>query len=226
IRQSCSPAATPGRRQRAYPAVLWQVVQLCVELLDEDAIPVDPASLASYAELFEQHGAGAHPLPESDDRAMTLRVGDRVLRLTSVRDLLEHTVALLDEHGIDAEPALPWLMGRTRHLVGHAPFHSNGTPFIVPMPIGKYVFEGHLARAQALAEVIRFLSNFGLEVSSPDIEQPRRDEVDEPDELPRDDGDQDDDGTSEAEHTPNLSIQVAPPAQDELIPVEGSTVRR
>src|SRR5690606_363057 len=121
----------PGRRQRPYPAALWQVVQLCAELLAEDAIPVEPATLASFAELFEQHGAA--PISDTDDRAMKLRVGDQELRPSSVRELFEHAMALLAERGIDPRPALPWLMGRTRYMVAKEPVHANGTPFALPM---------------------------------------------------------------------------------------------
>lgn len=214
-----------GRRQRTYPAPLWQIVQLCAELLADDAVPVEAAELARYAELFDQQQPGTHTLADTDDRAMRLRIGEHELRGANVRELLEQTMAWLDERGVDPKPAIPWLMGRTRFLVNHEPYHQNGTPFTLPMPIASYVFEGNLARAQALAEVIRFLAHFSIDASSPDIEQPRteEEEADDVDVAEHDDDDSDTDGP---EPGTTLSIDVYPPGHDQPITVSGPTVRR
>jgi hypothetical protein len=215
-----------GRRPRLHPAPLWQIVQLCAELLADDAVPVEPAALANYAELFEQHGPDARTLAVTDDRAMVLRVNGRELRPSSVRDLFDQVMALLDKLNIDPDKAIPWPLGRTRFLFSTEPEHANGTPFKVPMQIGELWFEGNLARAQALAEVIRFLAFLGVDGSSPDIEQPRREgDSDDHEEEEAESDDADDESTA-SDRTPTLSIEVAAPGQAELLTVQGPTVRR
>lgn len=223
----------PGRRSRGrFPAPLWRVVRLCADLLADDGIGIDEAELEAYADLFDHGAAPSDSEAGDDDGAMLLRVGKDELRPTSVRELFERVMQWLDAHGIDPSPAVPMLIGRTRHLVDREGVHGNGTPFKVPMQIGGLVFEGNFRRVRALAEIIRFLGQLGQDASSPELEQPSQADADIElsralTELGPDSSEAPDEEVGSGE---GLAIDIYPPGQqpgtDAPVTVHGATVRR
>lgn len=203
------------------PIQALEIVKLCATLLQDDGVPVSDADLDQYKVLFDLEGTSTPDQADSED-SMQLLVGDRVLRPRNVRDLFKQLMATLVERKVDFISALPWTLGRSRYLAAQEPLHSNGTPFKNPIQVGSVAFEGNVGRVQALSETIRLLAHFGIEASSPDIEQPRS----EPDTV-EDVVESDDEDESESEVPEDApTLLVCPPGSDESFRVTGPTVRR
>lgn len=218
-------------RRKGYPAALRQLVDLCAKLLTDDGLPLPRGMLDAYADLYADE-AGAVAASEDEGSDMVLRVGDDELRGRSVRDLLTQAWELTVVRDCDTDKVVPMLMGKSRYLVARTPEHSNGTPFKIPIHVDDVVFEGNLKRSQALAEAIRLLRHLGLNASSPEIQPPREDEVDEDEAEPASpptalaSGEDDDQHEDDEEGSSGLVLELTVPGADESTRIEGPTVRR
>lgn len=202
----------PRKRNAELPAPLWRLIKLCADLLEEDGFVFPAGEIEDFADLFATDVSEASPPTEDDGGAMTLFIGGEAGRPSSVRQLFEFVVARLGELGIDPTPAVPLLIGKTRYLVAREPRHANGTPFAVPFELGDLYFEGNLTRAQALAEVIRFLQVLGIEANSPEVLLEAEAEiVDEP--------------TTDDDEQGALVIQVFASGSTEATTIHGPNVR-
>lgn len=217
--------AQKGRR-KGYPAPIRELVELCVELLADDGLSLGERELDSYSDLYLDDSE-VRVVAEDEGSDMILRVGDDELRGRSVRDLLTQVWELVIARGVDTSAVVPMLMGKTRYLVARTPAHANGTPFTIPIEVGEVVFEGNLKRNQALAEAIRLLRRLGLDASSPEIQPPREDEVDEDeDEVASSEASAVIDGDDGDRKRSELMIEITAPGADAPTRIEGPTVRR
>lgn len=206
-----------ARGQRKHPEAVWQLVLLCHDLLIDNGFPFPRNELDAYRELFEvetaERAAAVTARDADDESDLTLRINDREIHAASVRQLLEQVWQEIQRQRIDVSSAIPFLIGKTRHLVNRTPVHANGSPFAVPIDLGAMFFEGNLTRAQALNESIRFLSQLGVVALSPNIEAEYSDDEEESLES-----------TSTDTGEWGVGIEIHEP--DGVTQVKGSTVRK
>ncbi len=221
--------AKRGRR-RGYPAPMRRLVELCAELLADDGLALAEGELEGYDDLFSDEDRSLVEDEEvvGDDDDMILHIGDDELRANSVRDLLTQVWELITTRDLDTEAVVPLLLGKTRYLLARRPEHANGTPFAIPIAVGDVVFEGSMTRDRALAEAIRLLHRLDIEASSPTVEPPREDSVDEleEEEEGHQTGVSDDEEEASEDTCAELMIELTPPGSDEATRIEGTTVRR
>lgn len=215
-----------SRPKRGYPEEVWRLVGLCVSLLIDDGLVVDNEEVESYRAMFDagDPSASGQSMAAEEGEAMLIKIGDDELRPTSVRHLLEETWGIVLKRGIDPNPVLPHLMGKSRYLVSRKPVHANGTSFAVPCKIGSVYFECNLTRAQAVAEVIRLLRLLGVVASSPDVEPPRDlEEVADAVELVPEDTDRSEISVTAVEGS---ALRVYGAAGERSVMITGPSVRR
>lgn len=163
--------SAPPRKK--YPEFMWQLVSLCSSLLTDDGFHIE-SDLDEYRPYFEDpllDQSEEHLYEQSDDATeLTLVVNDREIRAASVRELLVRVWSEIHAQKIDVSGSIPFFIGRTRYLVNWQPAHDNGAPFAVPIHVDDVYFEGNLTRAQALNEILRFLTQAGAEALSSNVE--------------------------------------------------------
>ncbi|MCY1073397.1 hypothetical protein [Archangium lansingense] len=212
ILQQLEKTASPRRK---HPELVWKLVSLCGKLLSDDGFPELQSEVQALRSCFEDVGTQQGPDDErsADDALseLSLQINGRDVQAPTVRALLEQVWKELQAQNIDVSASVPFLIGKTRYLVSDRPFHANGKPFVIPIPLGGYVFEGSLTRAQALNEIIRFLEKSGVKATSSNVEV----EYESSEEAL-------DDSTSESDERLGIIIRDATGAEEE---VSGPTVR-
>jgi hypothetical protein len=211
ILQQLQETAAPRKK---HSELVWRLVTLCGKLLSDDGFPELQGEVQALRSFFED--AEAPRVPEDEDSAdassvLLLQINGKEVQARTVRSLLEGVWREVQAQHIDVSAAVPFLIGKTRYLVSSQPTHANGQRFAHPFPLGGYVFEGNLTRAQALNELIRFLEKCGAKALSPNVEV----EYESAEEVP-------DDPTAEADERLSILIGDATGAQQE---VGASTVR-
>ncbi|RKI28915.1 hypothetical protein D7Y27_40850 [Corallococcus sp. AB004] len=171
ILQSLEKTASPKKK---HPELIWKLVTLCSKLLSDDGFPELQSEVQALRACFENTGAQQGPDGEriTDDplSELSLQINGRAVQAPTVRALLERVWMELQSQGIDVSASIPFLIGKTRYLISDRPIHANGKPFAISIPLGGYVFEGSLTRAQALNEIIRFLEKSGAKATSSNVE--------------------------------------------------------